>query len=158
MNDPLLPFLVCLSVEISRTERSLLSNAIRALPLAAVLTSFTICGVMLWFDNDFVLWAHVVLLAAAVAIISGPAKTAVRRAFRSFVVGLATSLILVAIALVTGWITDRPHFFDDGGPIAGLLIIEFYIGLPAAFLAALLSGLVIPALKTWEKLTARQAI
>lgn len=124
---------------------SAVSRTVRIIFFAIVIISFTACGAMGLFENQAVTWLHIVLLAAAFAVLSGPYGTWLRRAIRGFSIGLATSIMLVAIALAVGWIIDRRHFFDDGGPLAALFIIELYIGLPAALLGAVLSGLATPA-------------
>jgi len=110
-------------------------------PLAVVLTSFTACGAMMLFQHDAVIWLHIVMLAAAFAILSGPDANWLRRMRKALLIGVAASVALVTIALVVGWVTDRPHFFDDGGPLGVGLLIEAYIGLPAAILAAAIGGL-----------------
>jgi hypothetical protein len=133
-----------------------MSRAGRMAILVGVLTSFTACGAMMWFENDAVVWLHVVLLAAAFSILSGPDPRPLRRAGRALLIGLATLVMLVLIALGVGWIADRTQFFSDGGPAAVVLVIGAYIGLPAAFLGAVVGGLVPPTMWLAAKLRTRQ--
>jgi hypothetical protein len=111
------------------------------MPLAIVLASFAVFAALQWLGNDWARWAHIVLLAAAISLTSTPTMSLGRRALRGLWIGIFVSLLLVSFGLSVGWIEDRPHFFDDGGPIAALLIIEFYVGLPMMALATAFSTL-----------------
>jgi hypothetical protein len=95
---------------------------------------------MMWFANDVVVWFHIVMLAAAFTILSGPESRPLRRAGRALLIGATTSIALVTIALAVGWITDDRHFFHDGGPLALMIVIEVYVGVPAALLGAVWPG------------------
>ena len=125
---------------------------VRAIPLTAVLVSYTVCGALLWLGNGWVRWAHIILMAAAISLACTPSLNLLQRVFRGVWIGLLVSLLLVGLSLTIGWIGDRQHFFDDGGPIAGLLIVEFYVGLPMVALAVVFSA----AAPVRSRLTTRQ--
>jgi hypothetical protein len=111
------------------------------MPLAMVLASFTVFDAMQWLENGWARWAYIAFLAAAISLTSTPAMSFGQRALRGLWVGIVISLLVVGLSLGVGWIEDRPHFFDDGGPLAALLIIGFYVGLPTVALATVLSTL-----------------
>jgi hypothetical protein len=114
---------------------------IRVMPLAAVLVSYAVSAALLWLANDALRWAHIVLLAAAIALVTRPSKNLPERVFGGLSIGVLISLLLVGVGLACGWVKDRQHFLDDGGPVGALFVTEFYVGLPMIVLAMVLSGL-----------------
>ena len=114
---------------------------IRFAPLVILLLTFTISGAVGWTGNDVIRWGHVILLGSATSLLSVGPRTRLGRVLRGLVVGFAVSLVLVAIGLVVGWVRAPTNFYNDGGPIGALLVIEFYLGLPLIVLAGLFSAL-----------------
>jgi hypothetical protein len=107
----------------------------RSIPLAVMVVSYAVCGALQWLGNDWVRWAHIVLMAVAISLVSRPSMNLGQRVLRGLSISALVSLLLVGLGLAIGWVEDRPHFFDDGGPFAALLVTEFYVGLPMIALA-----------------------